>query len=153
MGRSVRAVAACDDVFVGVNDAVLVTITIMISVLDAGIFALKMNSFRGFCCSRLHFAGFVDMFDAEWCSWTGGAPHFSFMNQMDAGFANFAVFTRNLVPLLDEHGVQQLKAITTSFPVAAKLQYRHAMAAKLGVPPTHASFDTLLQQCESKHIC
>jgi uncharacterized protein YdiU (UPF0061 family) len=75
------------------------------------------------------------------------------MNQMDAGFANFAVFTRNLMPLLDEHGTQQLKAITASFPVAANLQYRHAMASKLGIAPTHAAFDTLLQQCEANRVC
>lgn len=113
-------------------------------------------------CIFLHFysspatscaTGFVDAFDPEWCSWTGGAPHFSFMNQMDAGFANFAVFTRNLVPLLDEQGAQQLKAITAAFPIAAKLQLHQAMAAKLGVAHTHPAFDTLLQQCEPSRVC
>jgi uncharacterized protein YdiU (UPF0061 family) len=85
------------------------------------------------------------MFDPEWCSWTGGAPHFSFMNQLDAGFANFIVFTRNLVPLLDEQGVQQLKTIQASFPAAAKLQLKQAMAVKLGVAHSYSEFDPLLQ--------
>jgi uncharacterized protein YdiU (UPF0061 family) len=67
------------------------------------------------------------------------------MNQLDAGFANFIVFTRNLVPLLDEQGVQQLNTIQASFPAAAKLQLKQAMAAKLGVAHSYSEFDPLLQ--------
>ena len=87
------------------------------------------------------------MFDPEWCSWTGGAPHFSFWNQMGAGHANFKVFARNLVPLLDAQGAQQLKDMEASFPAAAQLHLKQAMSSKLGLPHTHPAFEQLLQRC------
>jgi uncharacterized protein YdiU (UPF0061 family) len=93
-------------------------------------------------------SGFVDVFDAEWCSWTGGAPHFSFMNQLQAAHANFDVFARNLLPLLDAYGVQQMDAIRASFPVSAKMLQNQAMAAKLGASPALETFDQLQQTYE-----
>jgi len=95
----------------------------------------------------LFYAGFVDKYDPEWCSWVGGTGHFSFSRQMEAGQANFKVFTRNLVPLLDAEGAKQLQDIEASFPAAAQLQRHLAMSAKLGVPHTHPAFELLLQQC------
>ena len=92
------------------------------------------------------FSGFVDAYDPEWCSWTGGAPHFSFMSQFDAGRANFNVFARNLLPLLDDQGAKQLKEIQASFPEAGALQLKQAMAAKLGVAHTHANFNEIMQK-------
>ena len=91
------------------------------------------------------------MFDPDWCSWVGGASehskHYSFWNQFGAGHANFKVFARNLVPLLDAQGVQQLRAIEDSFPAAATLHLHQAMSAKLGVATAHPAFEQLLSDC------
>jgi uncharacterized protein YdiU (UPF0061 family) len=115
---------------------------------------MRLPSFN---CTRLNHPyfpsapGFAAMFDPEWCSWVGGAneysKHYSFWNQFDAGHANFKVFTRSLLPLLDAHGAQQLKAIEDGFPAAAKLHRNQAMSAKLGVATTHPAFEPLLKQC------
>jgi uncharacterized protein YdiU (UPF0061 family) len=91
------------------------------------------------------------MYDPDWCSWVGGAnensKHYSFWNQFDAGHANFKVFARNLVPLLDAHGAQQLKAIVDSFPAASKMHLHQAMSVKLGVATAHPAFEQLLSDC------
>ena len=68
------------------------------------------------------------------------------MNQINAGVANFNVFARNLLPLLDDQGAEQLKEIEASFPEAGNLQLKRVMAAKLGVAHTHANFNEILQK-------
>lgn len=68
------------------------------------------------------------------------------MSQFDAGRANFNVFARNLLPLLDDQGAKQLKEIQASFPEAGALQLKQAMAAKLGVAHTHANFNEIMQK-------
>jgi uncharacterized protein YdiU (UPF0061 family) len=33
--------------------------------------------------------GFMEKFSPMWCMWIGGAPHFGFLNQPQAGVKNF----------------------------------------------------------------
>ncbi len=74
------------------------------------------------------------------------------MNQFDAAFANFIVFSRNLLPLLDDAGAQQMKVIQQSFPAAARSQMQRSVAAKMGIPHTHANIDTLVKGFAAPHF-
>jgi len=44
--------------------------------------------------------GFIDMFDPNYQSWTGGGRHFAFLNQPTAAMRNFHSFCTSLAPLL-----------------------------------------------------
>jgi uncharacterized protein YdiU (UPF0061 family) len=74
------------------------------------------------------------------------------MNQFTAGQANFIVFSRNLLPLLDEQGAKQMQMIQASFATASQSQMRRVMAAKLGVAETHANFDALVKGCAAPNF-
>ena len=48
--------------------------------------------------------GFVDVYHPLSAKWTGSGEHFGFMNQPNAGFANFAVLVESLLPIIDANG-------------------------------------------------
>lgn len=48
--------------------------------------------------------GFLDVYHPLMAKWTGSGDHFGFMNQPNAGYANFAVLIESLVPILDANG-------------------------------------------------
>lgn len=48
--------------------------------------------------------GFMEVYDEEWCMWEGGAPHFSFGNQAEAGNSNFMSFAKAVAGLFDTAG-------------------------------------------------
>ena len=48
--------------------------------------------------------GFVDVYHPLVAKWTGSGEHFSFMNQPNAGYANFAVLVESLMPIIDVNG-------------------------------------------------
>lgn len=46
--------------------------------------------------------GFVDEYNPLFAKWTGSGEHFGFMNQPQAGFANFAVLVESVMPVIYE---------------------------------------------------
>lgn len=48
--------------------------------------------------------GFLDVYHPLSAKWTGSGEHFGFMNQPNAGYANFAVLVESLLPLIDATG-------------------------------------------------
>lgn len=48
--------------------------------------------------------GFVDVYHPLAAKWTGSGEHFGFMNQPNAGYANFAVLVESLMPIIDVNG-------------------------------------------------
>ncbi|KAL3823432.1 hypothetical protein ACHAXA_010192 [Cyclostephanos tholiformis] len=48
--------------------------------------------------------GFLDVYHPLAAKWTGSGDHFGFMNQPNAGYANFAVLVESLLPIIDVHG-------------------------------------------------
>jgi len=48
--------------------------------------------------------GFLDVYHPLMAKWTGSGEHFGFMNQPNAGYANFAVLVESLLPIIDANG-------------------------------------------------
>lgn len=48
--------------------------------------------------------GFLDVYHPLSAKWTGSGEHFGFMNQPNAGYANFAVLVESLLPIIEAEG-------------------------------------------------
>lgn len=48
--------------------------------------------------------GFLDVYHPLSAKWTGSGDHFGFMNQPNAGYANFMVLAESLLPIIDANG-------------------------------------------------
>ena len=48
--------------------------------------------------------GFLDVYHPLSAKWTGSGDHFGFMNQPNAGYANFAVLAESLLPIVEANG-------------------------------------------------
>jgi uncharacterized protein YdiU (UPF0061 family) len=92
--------------------------------------------------------GFMDIFNPNYQSWTGGGHHFSFLNQPVAAQRNFQMFCTALRPLLTSHQdyLQQLDEIESGFSQVMQTQMEQMWAAKLGL----GTFDaTLFSELET----
>lgn len=86
--------------------------------------------------------GFLDVFNPQFQSWTGGGRHFSFMNQPVAAQRNFETFCSALRPLLasNEAYMVQLDDIQNDFVNIMQAKMETMWAAKLGLQ----TFDAVL---------
>ena len=86
--------------------------------------------------------GFMDTYNPNYQSWTGGGHHFSFLNQPVAAERNFQMFCKALSPLLtsNQDCLQQLDALQSGFAKVMQTQMEKMWAAKLGL----SSFDAAL---------
>ena len=86
--------------------------------------------------------GFMDMFDPNYQSWTGGGQHFAFFNQVAAAEQNFHTFCKALHPLVisDEKYDTELKKIAIGFSRVMQDHMHKMWAKKLGL----SSFDSEL---------
>ncbi|KAL9187343.1 hypothetical protein ACHAXT_001446 [Thalassiosira profunda] len=80
--------------------------------------------------------GFLDVYHPLSAKWTGSGEHFGFMNQPNAGYANFAVLVESLLPIIDAEGGdsdvvrdEMLKKAQSVFSDAVD----EAMRAKMGL--------------------
>mmetsp|Transcript_32756 Transcript_32756/g.79293 ORF Transcript_32756/g.79293 Transcript_32756/m.79293 type:complete len:870 (-) Transcript_32756:471-3080(-) len=80
--------------------------------------------------------GFLDVYHPLMAKWTGSGDHFGFMNQPQAGYANFAVLVESLLPIIDandgdvdEVRDEVLKKAQTVFSEAVDV----AMRSKMGL--------------------
>ncbi|MDB2405647.1 protein adenylyltransferase SelO family protein [Arcobacteraceae bacterium] len=79
--------------------------------------------------------GFIDMFDPNYQSWTGGGRHFAFLNQPVAAKRNFHTFCTSLAPLLvsDEKHLEELDKIDSDFSKVMQDEMEKMWAKKLGL--------------------
>jgi uncharacterized protein YdiU (UPF0061 family) len=86
--------------------------------------------------------GFIDVFNPQYQSWTGGGQHYSFLNQPAAAQHNFDMFCTALQPLLASHQNyrQQLDEIQNGFSTVMQARIKKMWAAKLGLE----TFDSAL---------
>jgi uncharacterized protein YdiU (UPF0061 family) len=86
--------------------------------------------------------GFIDVFNPQYQSWTGGGQHYSFLNQPVAAQRNFDMFCAALEPLLASHQNyrQQLDEIQNGFSTVMQAHIEKMWAAKLGLE----TFDSAL---------
>jgi uncharacterized protein YdiU (UPF0061 family) len=86
--------------------------------------------------------GFIDVFNPQYQSWTGGGQHYSFLNQPVAAQRNFDMFCAALQPLLASHQNyrQQLDEIQNDFSTVMQAHIEKMWAAKLGLE----TFDSAL---------
>jgi uncharacterized protein YdiU (UPF0061 family) len=86
--------------------------------------------------------GFIDVFNPQYQSWTGGGQHYSFLNQPVAAQRNFDMFCAALQPLLASHEnyQQQLDEIQSGFSTVMQAHIEKMWAAKLGLE----TFDSAL---------
>ena len=86
--------------------------------------------------------GFIDVYNPNYQSWTGGGHHFSFLNQPVAAERNFQMFCTALSPLLisNQDSLQQLDELQRDFATVMQAQMEKMWAAKLGL----GSFDAAL---------
>jgi uncharacterized protein YdiU (UPF0061 family) len=86
--------------------------------------------------------GFMDVYNPDYQSWTGGGHHFSFLNQPAAAQRNFQMFCTALSPLLasNQDCLQQLTEIHSGFSAVMQAQMETMWATKLGL----SNFDAAL---------
>ncbi|MDC0933203.1 protein adenylyltransferase SelO family protein [Arcobacteraceae bacterium] len=79
--------------------------------------------------------GFIDNFDPEYQSWTGGGQHFAFLNQPEAAKRNFGMFCTSLKLLLkdDKNDLSELNEITDDFSDLMQSKMEEMWAQKLGL--------------------
>lgn len=91
--------------------------------------------------------GFSDEFNPHYQPWTGGAHHFSFLNQPVAAERNFHMFWTALRPLLTSHQdcLRQFDEIRNDFPKVMQTHMERMWAAKLGLGTFHAALFSELE--------
>jgi len=96
--------------------------------------------------------GFMDVFNGQYQSWTGGGQHFSFLNQPVAAQRNFEMFCAALRPLLasNQNYLLKLDEIQGGFSAVMQDQIENMWAAKLGLETFHpalfSELETLMTQ-------
>jgi len=91
--------------------------------------------------------GFIDNFDPEYQSWTGGGQHFAFLNQPAAAEKNFHMFFSALETLLstDEKHLEELREIRNDFGKTMESKLQEMWNQKLGLESLEAeSLEDLL---------
>jgi len=78
--------------------------------------------------------GFIEKFDPDWCMWTNGGKHYSFMNQPIAGSMNFQSLISAIIPVFHENEkmVNKLNEIVTKNMEIAIRSANYIWATKLG---------------------
>jgi len=91
--------------------------------------------------------GFIDNFDPEYQSWTGGGQHFAFLNQPVAAEKNFHMFFSALETLLstDSKHLEELRVIRNDFGKTMESKLQEMWNQKLGLESLEAeSLEDLL---------
>ncbi len=77
--------------------------------------------------------GFVERYERHWVMWNGGGQKFGFLNQPNAGAANFISFARALTPLLSDNGIDKLQEICKDHARVAQREVEDVWRRKLGL--------------------
>ncbi|MGC6482347.1 MAG: protein adenylyltransferase SelO family protein [Synechococcus sp.] len=101
--------------------------------------------------------GFCEIFDPRFQPWTGGGDHFCFFNQPAAAEANFEMFWRAMVPLLqgEPAALEQLQQIRDGFAGVMEEALDGMWANKLGLgqpnPPLVRELLALMAQSRADY--
>ncbi|VBB19061.1 hypothetical protein YASMINEVIRUS_1593 [Yasminevirus sp. GU-2018] len=98
--------------------------------------------------------GFLEKYDPNKNFWIGGGQHFSFMNQMDAGKANYLTFAKSLEPLLNRKCIG-LHKLANEFNKVAREMMNNMWASKLGLDDnyeTNVLLRSLLKLMENDDV-
>ena len=81
--------------------------------------------------------GFLDEYDPLFAKWTGSGEHFAFMNQPDAGLANFGTLAEALTLLLPG-GAAEAQEASREAAAAMDAAVANVWRVKFGLPDTDA---------------
>ncbi len=86
--------------------------------------------------------GFIDLFDPEYQSWTGGGQHFAFLNQTAAAERNYHMFYMALQELLMGHEAElaELAKIRSDFSKVMMDEVKDMWSKKLGLKTFNQEF-------------
>jgi len=93
--------------------------------------------------------GFLDVYHPLSAKWTGSGEHFGFMNQPNAGYANFAVLVESLLPLIDATGGDRDEVRDEMLKNAQSVfsdEVDKAMRAKMGLEGGPPDMDELADE-------
>jgi len=99
--------------------------------------------------------GFMDEYNPLFAKWTGSGEHFGFMNQPNAGYANFAVLVSSIMPVVEAFSESMAEANAYEKEVLTRAQgvfERKLMSVfrvKMGFHPEDGTHDHLWTELEA----
>jgi len=99
--------------------------------------------------------GFMDEYHPLFAKWTGSGDHFGFMNQSNAGYANFAVLVSSIMPIVRAYSGNMDEAKTFQDEIMKKAQVVFdekliaVLRTKMGFQPSDSSPDELWADLEA----
>jgi len=93
--------------------------------------------------------GFIDEFDPGFAKWVGSGDHFAFMNQVQAGLANFTTFATSLKPLFPPGDERVDSALSTIRESVFKPALMGAFSSKLGLSMQSRALPDLVARLEA----
>jgi uncharacterized protein YdiU (UPF0061 family) len=99
--------------------------------------------------------GFMDEYHPLFAKWTGSGEHFGFMNQINAGFANYAMLVSSVMPVIEAYSDTMQEANTYKDEIMERGQQMFedklmaALRSKLGFHPEDESADDIWEELES----
>lgn len=99
--------------------------------------------------------GFMDEYHPLFAKWTGSGEHFGFMNQPQAGFANFAMLVSSIMPIIEAYSVSIEDAKNYQDEIMEKGQQMfgdrlmEGLRSKMGFHPKDQSGDDCWEELEA----
>lgn len=99
--------------------------------------------------------GFMDEYHPLFAKWTGSGDHFGFMNQVNAGYANFAILVASVMPVIEAYSntMQEAKAFEDEIMEKGQRVFEkklmEALRVKMGFHPEDESADEIWVDLES----
>lgn len=99
--------------------------------------------------------GFMDEYHPLFAKWTGSGDHFGFMNQPNAGYANFAMLVSSIMPIVQAYSPSPADAATYEEEIMERAQsvfenkLFEALRSKLGFHPQDESGDVCWTELEA----
>ena len=99
--------------------------------------------------------GFMDEYHPLFAKWTGSGDHFGFMNQVNAGYANYAMLVSSVMPIIEAYSNSMEEANSFQDEIMGKGQQifenklMEALRSKMGFHPEDESADEIWADLES----
>lgn len=97
----------------------------------------------------------MDEYHPLFAKWTGSGDHFGFMNQINAGYANYAMLVSSIMPVIEAYSESMDEANAFKDEIMEKGQgvfedkLMEALRSKLGFHPEDESADDIWSELES----
>lgn len=98
--------------------------------------------------------GFMDEYHPLFAKWTGSGEHFGFLNQVNAGYANFAMLVSSVMPIIEANSGSMQEADAYKELIMEKGQRMFedklmgAFRSKMGFHPEDESVDDIWSELE-----